>query len=541
MKNTEKLLSITNLKKYFPVAKSSIFQKEQFYVRANEEITIDIHSGETFGLVGESGCGKSTLGRTILQLYDQTAGSTLYYGRNLEDFAPSYVAKTLSDAPKMIAHYKKMQEKAAAAAAECDQAGEKATFIQHQNKNLLTAEAETAFQNVVKILGGFAALDDCREGAKLLLKKYKTNVRLCDLNERIRDLNGEISFHEAIAKELQADKTVKNAAGKVKRELKKAEAARAKQKALQPEIDQLKAVLKDDTAAVDALKARYAGNEQFQKYEKMLDNGIDLSRLKYSEMRILRKDIQIIFQDPYSSLNPRMTVGQIIGEGLTTHKFFKNGDPKMKEYILKTMEQCGLQDYMLHRYPHQFSGGQRQRICIARALAVKPKFIVCDECVSALDVSIQSQIINLLEELKEKEHLTYLFISHDLSVVRYISDRIGVMYLGNMVELGTAEEVFSDPRHPYTVALLSSIPTTEHSSKKKERIILEGNIPSPIRPPEGCKFHTRCYMACEKCRRVPPPYVEVTPGHFVACHFLDRKIDENGKYLFDAKTKASEN
>ena len=541
MKNTETLLSITNLKKYFPIAKSSIFQKEQLYVRANEDITIDIKNGETFGLVGESGCGKSTLGRTVLQLYDQTAGSTLYYGRTLEEFAPSYVEETLRNAPKMIANYKKMQAKAAAAAAECENAGEEATFFQHQTKNLLEAEAHTAFQNVVKIMGGFAALDNCTEGAKLLLKKFKTNVKLSKLNEQIRDLDGEIAFHEAVAKELQEDSSVKNSAAKVSKELKKAEAIRAKKEKLMPEVEQLKAVLKDDEKAVADLKSKYADNEEFCKYETMLDNGIDLSRLKYNEMRILRKDIQIIFQDPYSSLNPRMTVGEIIGEGLTTHKFFKAGDPKMKDYIIRIMEQCGLQDYMLHRYPHQFSGGQRQRICIARALAVKPKFIVCDECVSALDVSIQSQIINLLEELKEKENLTYLFISHDLSVVRYISDRIGVMYLGNMVELGTAEEIFADPRHPYTVALLSSIPTTEADSEKKERIILEGNIPSPIRPPEGCKFHTRCYMACDKCKRVPPPYVEVNPGHFVACHFLDKKIDENGNYLFERTAKSTEN
>lgn len=540
MQNTEKLLSIKNLKKYFPIAKTSFFQKEQLYVRANEEITIDIKSGETFGLVGESGCGKSTLGRTLLQLYNQTAGSTLYYGRTLEEFAPSYVAETLQKAPKMIAAYKKLQAKAAAAAEECEKAGESATFFQHQTKNLLAAEAETAFQNVVKIMGGFASLDDCTEGAKVLLKKYKTNVKLSALNEQIRDLDGEIAFQEAIAKELKEDESVKKAEAKISKALKKAEAARAKKEKLVSEVEQVKAVLEADEKAVNDLKSKYADNEEFAKYEVMLDHGIDLSRLKYKEMRLLRKDIQIIFQDPYSSLNPRMTVGQIIGEGLTTHRFFKAGDPKMKEYIIKVMEQCGLQDYMLHRYPHQFSGGQRQRICIARALAVKPKFIVCDECVSALDVSIQSQIINLLEELKEKENLTYLFISHDLSVVRYISDRIGVMYLGNMVEMGTAEEVFSDPRHPYTVALLSSIPTTEVDAAKKERIILEGNIPSPIRPPEGCKFHTRCYMACDKCKVVPPPYVEVTPGHHVACHFLDKKVDENGDYLFEIPGQTTE-
>ena len=533
MKNTDKLLSITNLKKYFPVAKSSIFQKEQLYVRANEEITIDIKNGETFGLVGESGCGKSTLGRTILQLYDQTAGSTLYYGRTLEDFAPSYVEKTLKNAPKLIAKYKKLQAKADALTKEVEAAGENATFFQHQNKNLACAEALTAFHNVVKILGGFASLDDCTEGAKALLSRYDANVKLSKLNEQARDLDGEIAFYEALAKELENDNTVKNPKGKIAKALKKADSFRDKKAKLAPAIEAAKAEIASAAKNVEAIKAKYAGNEEFAKYEEMLDNGIDLSRLKYSEMRILRKDIQIIFQDPYSSLNPRMTVGQIIGEGLTTHKFFKAGAPQMKEYILDVMSQCGLQDYMLHRYPHQFSGGQRQRICIARALAVKPKFIVCDECVSALDVSIQSQIINLLEELKEKENLTYLFISHDLSVVRYISDRIGVMYLGNMVELGTAEEVFSDPRHPYTVALLSSIPTTDMDSLSKERIILEGNIPSPIRPPEGCKFHTRCYMACEKCKRVPPPYVEVNPGHFVACHFLDKKIDENGNYLFE--------
>ena len=290
-------------------------------------------------------------------------------------------------------------------------------------------------------------------------------------------------------------------------------------------------------AKIAERKAPFAEDEEFQKYEAMLDDGIDLARLKYSEMRLLRKDLQIIFQDPYSSLNPRMTIGQIIEEGLVTHRFFKGRSAKtreaMKQYILSVMRQCGLQDYMLHRYPHQFSGGQRQRISIARALAVHPKFVVCDECVSALDVSIQSQIINLLEELKEKEHLTYLFISHDLSVVRYISDRICVMYLGNIVELSSADKVFADPRHPYTVALLSSIPTTDPESLSKERILLEGNIPSPIKPPSGCKFHTRCYMACDKCRRVPPPLTEIEPGHFVACHFPERKLDENGNYLFE--------
>jgi peptide/nickel transport system ATP-binding protein len=532
VKNTKTLLSITNLKKYFPIAKAHIFQRQQFYVRANEEINIDIQDGETFGLVGESGCGKSTLGRTILQLYDQTAGSTLYYGRTIEDFAPLYVEKTLRSYKKMLKAYEKKQAKADLLTVEVNAAGEGATFFQHQNKNLAVAEAQTAFKDIVNILGGFASLEDPSEGAKAMLECYKITVKMRNVNDVVRDLDADIAFYEALATELENEND-KNNLKKIAKARNKAASIAKKRDKILPSARELEAQLASAQAEVDRIRAGYSSDPVFKTYEEMRDNGIDLSRLKYKEMRILRKDIQIIFQDPYSSLNPRMTIGQIIGEGLTTHKFFKKNSPQMKKYILDVMDQCGLQDYMLHRYPHQFSGGQRQRICIARALAVKPKFIVCDECVSALDVSIQSQIINLLEELKKKENLTYLFISHDLSVVRYISDRIGVMYLGNMVELGTAEEVFSDPRHPYTVALLSSIPTTDPDSATKDRILLEGIIPSPIRPPEGCKFHTRCYMACEKCKRVPPPYVEVNPGHFVACHFLDKKIDENGNYLFD--------
>ena len=245
--------------------------------------------------------------------------------------------------------------------------------------------------------------------------------------------------------------------------------------------------------------------------------GKDITNVKGKELKQVREKMQIIFQDPYSSLNPRMTVGQIIGEGLMAHNIFKKGDPKMQDYIMEIMEKCGLASYFIHRYPHQFSGGQRQRIGIARSLAVHPKFVVCDEAVSALDVSIQSQIINLLLDLKEQNNLTYLFISHDLSVIKYISDRIGVMYLGNMMELSDTEHLFAHPYHPYTEALLSAIPTTDVDGRK-ETIILEGDIPSPINPPKGCKFHTRCRYCTEICKNVTPQFEEVEPGHFVACH-----------------------
>ena len=247
-------------------------------------------------------------------------------------------------------------------------------------------------------------------------------------------------------------------------------------------------------------------------------DGKDLSKVNHEEMRRLRKEMQIVFQDPYSSLNPRLTVGNLISEALVAHGMFKAGSQELEDYTLDIMDRCGLQKYMLHRYPHQFSGGQRQRICIARALALEPRFIVCDEAVSALDVSIQSQIINLLIDLKEQHSLTYLFISHDLSAVKFISDRVGVMYLGNLVELADADKIFAEPLHPYTQALLEAIPTTEENSNKELQTI-EGDIPSPVNPPSGCKFHTRCKYATEKCSKECPEWHEHRPGHFVACHY----------------------
>ena len=246
---------------------------------------------------------------------------------------------------------------------------------------------------------------------------------------------------------------------------------------------------------------------------------LNLKEQPPKRMRELRRDLQLIFQDPYSSLNPRMTAGQIIGEGLTAHGVYKKGDPALRDYVMEVMKKCGLDSYMFSRYPHQFSGGQRQRIGIARSLALKPRFVVCDEAVSALDVSIQSQILNLLSDLKEQEHLTYLFITHDLSVVKYISDRIGVMYLGNLVEIAPTEELFVRTLHPYTNALLSAIPTTDVYEKKRERILLEGDIPSPVNPPTGCKFRTRCYQCQEKCKQEVPELEDKGNGHLVACHY----------------------
>ncbi|MBN2261043.1 MAG: ATP-binding cassette domain-containing protein [Clostridiales bacterium] len=253
---------------------------------------------------------------------------------------------------------------------------------------------------------------------------------------------------------------------------------------------------------------------------KIFFEGIDIHELNRKELRKIRPKIQIIFQDPYSSLSPRMPVGEIIGEAVRDNKLISAD--KYDDYISQIMLDCGLQVYHKERYPHEFSGGQRQRICIARALALNPDFIVCDEPVSALDVSIQAQIINLLKELQDKYNLTYLFISHDLSVVEYISDTVGVMYLGNLVEYSDKETIFSNPLHPYTKALFSAIPVSDPEIKT-ERIILEGSIPSPANPPSGCKFHTRCNYCMDICKVEIPEMVEVENGHMTACHLYHKK------------------
>lgn len=318
------LLEVKNVKKYFPVTRGIIFQKTIAVNKAVDNVSFQIHRGETLGLVGESGCGKSTLGRTILRLHEATSGQVLFEGRNIID-------------------------------------------------------------------------------------------------------------------------------------------------------------------------------------------------LGSQEMRELRRDMQIIFQDPYASLNPRMTVGDIIGEPLLIHGLAKG--KALEQRVKELLSVVGLSAQHARRYPHEFSGGQRQRIGVARALAVNPKIIICDEPVSALDVSIQAQVINLLQDLQKEFGLTYLFIAHDLAVVKHISDRVAVMYLGQLVELADKSELYANPLHPYTSALLSAIPIPNPEAKH-DRILLEGDVPSPLNPPPGCHFHTRCRVARPECSQSAPELREIKPGHFVACHLV---------------------
>lgn len=495
--NKTPLIQISGLKKYFPLKKRSMFQKEVLNVKANDGISLDIYKGETLGIVGESGCGKSTFGRTLLQLYAQTQGTTVFNGYSIYEICPEYVKTTINNIPKNYPKYveeqKKINELCAQLLTETNEdVRDELRYMIEKERGLV----EIRYQDMIRIAGGLLTSVNLEQVVKYLSQRLNYYISIKAL---VRPMVSKMTLDGKVAYKLKPEEEVK------------VESLKEKIKTIDDELSKLRESLKD--------------NPHFEEYESQLSDGIDLTKLTHEEMRILRRDMQIVFQDPYSSLNPRMTVGQIIGEGLIAHGYFKNeNDPLYTEYITKIMISCGLDAYFIHRYPHQFSGGQRQRIGIARALALNPKFIVCDEAVSALDVSIQSQIINLLVELKKTNNLTYLFITHDLSVVKYISDRIGVMYLGNLVELADAERIFENPAHPYTEALLAAIPRTDVASGG-ELQILEGDIPSPINPPKGCKFHTRCKYAFDKCRIHEPIFEEIEPNHFVACHL--RSANQN--------------
>lgn len=494
MSNKKVLIRVRNLSKHFPIRKTSLFQRQQFHVRANNDISLDIYEGETFGLVGESGCGKTTLGRVILQLYPQTSGKTLYYGKTLEEFKPKYVKHLIHDLGKRVAEFDKC-------------AGEHGGDLLRADGATLspaTLAARDRYIDVLRVAGGLVLADDLHEVSRVLLAEYEAGVELFPLQLELEDVTMKRDTLAALQRPTPEEKD--QLAG-FERQL----------RSLAPKREAARAAYDRKHADLLTLTDKYSSRDGFAELDAYQDEGIDLHKLTAEEQRVLRRELQVIFQDPYSSLNPRLTVGQLISEALTAHNIFKPGSPLMETYVLDIMDKCGLQPYMLHRYPHQFSGGQRQRIGIARALSVQPKFVVCDEAVSALDVSIQSQIINLLMDLKEKNKLTYLFISHDLSVVKFISDRIGVMYLGSMVELASSDDMFAEPLHPYTQVLLKAIPTTEDEAGK-ELAVIKGDIPSPINPPPGCTFHTRCDFAMDECRVDVPAWKEARPGHFVACH-----------------------
>lgn len=509
MENKKVLFKIENLKKYFPL-KKKFFTDRQRYVHANENISLEIFEGETLGLVGESGSGKSTFGRTIIQIYDQTEGTTLYYGKKVSDYAPKYVGEMIQRIPKAYPEYLKAAEELENMYAQRANETDQDKLHEIEDKLIFKRrDIQNSYLNMIRLAGGLLTHNNLNDVSEVLKSQNNVRRKLSENTDKLETLELKLS-----------DSEYEN----------KYSALEAEKEALMKTRAQIIMELNSEDSKVEALRAVCKNNDGFTELEAMRDDGIDLSQLTDYEMRKFRKDLQIIFQDPYSSLDTKLTVGNIIGEGVIAHDMFKSRNSKgYNDYIKKIMAQCGLSSYFIHRYPHQFSGGQRQRIGIARALAVQPKFIVCDEAVSALDVSIQSQVINLLQDLKEENRLTYLFITHDLSVVKYISDRIAVMYLGNVVELSESDEIFENPLHPYTRALLNAIPRTDVGSNQVLSI-LEGDIPSAVNPPTGCRFHTRCKYVMERCINFEPDLQDVDKGHFVACHLMDMEEPERSIY-----------
>lgn len=518
------LFKVVNLQKYFPL-KKKLFSKKQDFVHANETITLNIKEGETFGLVGESGSGKSTFGRTLLQLYTQTGGSILYYGTTLNEMAPRYMKKIINSIPKKFPEYDKKVEEFYKAKENFEKEEDEVKKSEHQVEMIeKRKDLEENYINMLRIAGGLLTSDNLEEVKNALLSYYDVLKEKADVNLKIKKIK-----EEAFVKGIKSPEELKNNDD-------------LNLKSLEKELEIKEKSVKVERDKIEELRNSLRMKDNFENYESFKDDGIDLSELDNSEIRELRKDLQIIFQDPYGSLDTRMTVGNIIGEGVLGHKLFSSRKEEgYNEYIQAVMKECGLDPYFIHRYPHQFSGGQRQRIGIARALALRPKFIVCDEAVSALDVSIQSQVINLLQDMKEQFNLTYLFITHDLSVVKYISDRIGVMYLGVLVELSSSDKIFKNPIHPYTKALLEAIPRTDVPHGQTLQVI-EGDIPSAVNPPKGCRFHTRCKYCMEICKNVIPEFKEIEKDHFVACFLTDVSEEEKEKaYRDNLKLKEKEN
>lgn len=484
----KKILEIKNLVMHFPLDSKNT-------VNALNGVSLDIFEGETVGIVGESGCGKTTLGRTLLQLYKPTSGQVLYHGRDIIDFAPSYFKKIIDNFISAEKQYQQLtkeklalfdQAMQAKSEQEKEELLEKSEMVRQKGKIIST-------QNV-PLAGGLILHSNQELVGQLLLAHYHKQ-------------------HEYFKKEHQLNELNKKNNRKATNELQTKIIAKEKEMAtLTKGLNQIRDQLRQ-------LQAEVKSDPNFEKLEARKEFCIDLGQLTKSELNVLRKDLQIIFQDPYSALNPRMTVRDIIKEGMLATKMYSDRKDRYDTKVDELLEKVGLKPMHASRFPHEFSGGQRQRIGIARVLAVKPKVIVCDEPTSALDVSIQAQVINLLKDLQAEFNLTYLFISHDLSIVRHVSDKIAIMYLGKIVEIASTDEIYDHPMHPYTKALLSAIPIPDYDIERaRQRIAIEGDLPNPINlKMEGCAFYPRCSYRSDECLTMHAELKEVRKNHFTTC------------------------
>lgn len=518
------LLELKKLKKYFPVRRG-------VYIKAIEDVSFSITEGEKFGVVGESGCGKSTLGRVILQLYPQTSGACIYYGRTFDEMCPKYFGKEIAKLPQ----YQKKADEFFKKSLEVDKRAD-ALRIEIDALSALGSDKEVK--------------KEARLAKKLSTLEFKSKELKKDASRQLREGSRTVGSL-ILCKDLPAVQELFSKAQKetlissekihkyrdLERHYEESRVAGTPNEAIKKEMDDITVQIKEHVAAAKAFRQEawdtYHGKDILPitercldpAYQKKLDGnyetGINLGKLTKPEMRELRREMQMIFQDPAASLDPRQSVGKSIEE---VYKINTDYSAQLrKEKTMDLLEKVGLKREHYYSYPHALSGGQKQRVGIARAIALDTKFVVLDESVSALDVSVQAQILQLLNELSEEKELTYFFITHDLGVVKHFCDRILVMYLGNLCEIADSKVLFHNTLHPYTESLLASVPRLTLNQEHSTEFVLEGDVPSAMNPPKGCPFHTRCSKCMEICKKEKPPIVEKEPGHFVACHLYSQE------------------
>lgn len=569
----EKLLETRKLKKYFPVGNGK-------KLKALEDISIAIYQGEKFGVVGESGCGKSTLGRVILQLYSQTSGSCVYYGKSIEEINPKYINKEIKKLPeyqknainsfnKSIVLDKKIAQiendrksydvdGSSKDAKKYDRLSKKMDKYSYQSKEL-KKDASRFLREGSRTVGSLIMSSHLSDVQNLFYKAEAEVQKAHDLLKKYDNLNvkyldncaliEEIKNTSNLIKELKDKETLNEQEKIYLEELKGIEKKNKgtdidgiiqENNGLKPKMDKLSLEINECREKEKGFRKeafeKYRGKDILEitersldaDYQKKLDGnyetGINLNKLSKDEMKIIRKDIQMIFQDPSASLDPRQTVGSAIEEVFTIHT--KLSAKAKRESAMELLEEVGLKREHYYSYPHMLSGGQKQRVGIARAIALNPSFVVLDEAVSALDVSVQAQIIQLLNKLSDTKNLTYFFITHDLGVAKHFCDRIMVMYLGNLCEIADSKELFKNPLHPYTISLLNSVPRLDINARNRNIEILQGEVPSAINPPSGCPFHTRCNKCMEICKKEKPKYHMVSENHYIMCHLFSEEISK---------------
>lgn len=563
------LIKTRKLKKYFPINKTT-------NLKAVEDITLQIYEGEKFGVVGESGCGKSTLGRVILQLYPQTSGSCVYFGKSIQELNPKYIQKEINhlrDYQKKASEYYQDSLKidknvehlevqrqmldvngSPSDAKKYDALSKKIAKEEFKSKEL-KKNASRQLREGSRTVGSLILCENINEIADLFTKAEeevrKAHGCLVKLNEYQNKFDeNELLIYQkktvdASIQELESKEELNEVeeyqladliSTKKKVQTIDTEKLNQENMKLQPLIEELQEQIKKhhevemgyrDKAFesrgknVLPITERTLDKAYQDKLDENYETGINLSKLTKSEMRSIRRDMQMIFQDPAASLDPRQSIGSAIEEVFAIN----TNMPKRvrKEKAMQLLTKVGLKREHYYSYPHALSGGQKQRVGIARAIALDPSFVVLDEAVSALDVSVQAQILQLLNELSEEKNLTYFFITHDLGVVKHFCDRIMVMYLGNVCELAESKELFKHRLHPYTESLLDSVPRLTLQEDRKDVEVLEGEVPSAMNPPKGCPFHTRCKKCMEICKTVKPDYIEALPNHFVTCHLYKKE------------------